>query len=56
VPVGLWYGLADRIVPVAMGRYLVDAIPTAEGHFSPEYGHLSTVVETESAVFAWLSQ
>lgn len=56
VPVGLWYGRADRFVPVAMGRYLMDAVPTAEAHFYPDLGHLSTVVENEAAIFAWLSQ
>jgi pimeloyl-ACP methyl ester carboxylesterase len=55
VPVGLWYGRADRYVPAAMGWYLMEAIPTAEGHFYPEYGHLSTVVENEATVLDWLS-
>lgn len=56
VPVGLWYGRADRFVPVAMGRYLMDAIPTAEAHFYPDFGHLSTIVENESAILDWLSR
>lgn len=56
VPVGLWYGRADRFVPAAMGRYLLDAVPTAEGHFYPDYGHVSTIVENDSAVIGWLSQ
>lgn len=56
VPVGLWYGRADRFVPVAMGQYLMETLPTAEGHFYPEYGHLSTFVENEAMVFDWLSK
>lgn len=54
VPVGLWYGRADRIVPVAMGQYLMEAIPTAEAHFYPDFGHLSTIVENESTIIDWL--
>lgn len=41
IPVQLWYGEADRNVPVAMGRYLADAIPYARATFSGNEGHLS---------------
>lgn len=56
VPVGLWYGRADRLVPVAMGQYLMEAIPTAEAHFYPDFGHLSTIVKNESAIIDWLGR
>ncbi|WP_254536927.1 alpha/beta fold hydrolase [Halomarina litorea] len=56
VPVGLWYGRADRYVPVAMGQYLMEAVPTAEAHFYPDLGHLSTVMENDSAMFGWLRE
>ena len=56
VPVGLWYGRADRIVPVAMGRYLMEALPTAEAHFYPEFGHLSAIVGNESTIIGWLGR
>lgn len=54
VPVGLWYGRQDRLVPVDAGRYLERAIPTAEAHFYPDYGHVSVVEENESAIVGWL--
>ncbi|WP_255151554.1 alpha/beta fold hydrolase [Halorarius halobius] len=56
VPVGLWYGRADRIVPAAMGRYLLDAVPTADGHFYADQGHVGAVVENEAAVLDWLAR
>ncbi|RXK48320.1 alpha/beta fold hydrolase [Halorientalis pallida] len=55
VPTWLWYGKEDTVVPPAMGLFLADAIPTAESHFYPDLGHLSTVAETEREVFETLS-
>lgn len=40
VPVHLWHGVRDRVVPVAMGRYLAAHIPGCQGYFLPEAGHL----------------
>jgi hypothetical protein len=54
VPVGLWYGRADRTVPEAMGRYLLDAVPTADGYFRAGQGHVGVIVEKESTVVDWL--
>jgi pimeloyl-ACP methyl ester carboxylesterase len=56
VPVGLWYGRADRIVPVEMGRYLAEAVPTAESHFYPDLGHVGIVQEHEPAILDWLAR
>lgn len=56
VPVGIWHGRADQINPIEMGLYLWNAIPTAEAHFYPEFGHVSIFVETEDAIFDWLGQ
>jgi pimeloyl-ACP methyl ester carboxylesterase len=53
-PVGLWYGRADRIVPVGMGRYLAEAVPTAESHFYPDQAHVSVVESNEPAMVEWL--
>jgi pimeloyl-ACP methyl ester carboxylesterase len=39
VPVRLWHGEADGIVPVAMGRHLADAIPHCRAEFIPGGGH-----------------
>lgn len=56
VPVGLWYGRADQIIPLAMGQYLFEAIPSAEAHFYPDLGHVSTIVENEATIVNWLQQ
>jgi pimeloyl-ACP methyl ester carboxylesterase len=39
IPVRLWYGEADRVVPVAMGRHLAAAIPDCRAEFIPGAGH-----------------
>ena len=39
VPVRLWHGEADDMVPVAMGRYLARAIPNCRAEFIPGGGH-----------------
>lgn len=56
VPVGLWYGRADRIIPEAMGRYLLDAVPTADGHFCAGQGHIGVIVENEATILKWLTR
>ena len=42
--VHLWYGEADRDIPIAMGRSLAVAIPKSQAHFYPDEGHLSMFV------------
>jgi pimeloyl-ACP methyl ester carboxylesterase len=54
VPTFLWYGKADRIVPVEMGYYLSKRVPTAEAHFYPEYGHVSTVERNREGILSAL--
>lgn len=39
IPVRLWHGEADRLVPVAMGRHLAAAIPRCRAEFLPDAGH-----------------
>jgi pimeloyl-ACP methyl ester carboxylesterase len=39
VPVRLWHGESDGVVPVAMGRYLAQAIPNCRAEFIPGGGH-----------------
>jgi pimeloyl-ACP methyl ester carboxylesterase len=41
IPVFLWHGEDDQNAPVAMGRYLADAIPNSRATFLPAEGHLS---------------
>ncbi|MGD8828332.1 MAG: alpha/beta hydrolase [Gammaproteobacteria bacterium] len=40
VPVFLWHGIEDDLVPVSTGRSLAELIPGCEAHFIPEAGHL----------------
>lgn len=40
VPVHLWHGEADAIVPVSLGRYLAEQIPGCQARFIPGAGHL----------------
>jgi pimeloyl-ACP methyl ester carboxylesterase len=39
VPVRLWHGEADGIVPVDMGRYLARTIPNCHAEFISGGGH-----------------
>jgi pimeloyl-ACP methyl ester carboxylesterase len=39
VPVRLWHGECDGVVPVAMGRYFAEAIPNCQAEFIPGGGH-----------------
>lgn len=47
VPVSLWYGKDDHIVPLSMGIHYTERIPTAESHIYPNQGHLSVVDSNE---------
>ncbi len=40
MPVNLWHGEEDAIVPVHMGRYLSDHLPACKARFIPRAGHL----------------
>jgi pimeloyl-ACP methyl ester carboxylesterase len=41
IPVRLWHGERDNVVPVAMGRCLAKMIPGCDATFYPEDGHFS---------------
>jgi pimeloyl-ACP methyl ester carboxylesterase len=55
VPVHLWHGEADAIVPVGMGRYLAENIPRCRARFIPRAGHL-WIFEGYEEVFRVLRQ
>jgi pimeloyl-ACP methyl ester carboxylesterase len=44
VPVELWHGTVDQMVPVAHGRWLAEHLPTAQVHLEPGQGHLSLAI------------
>ena len=50
VPVVLWHGEKDRIVPPAMGRRLDSAIPGCRATFFPNHGHFSLILEEMPAM------
>jgi pimeloyl-ACP methyl ester carboxylesterase len=54
VPVLLWQGVQDLMVPVAHGRWLAERIPGAEAHVSEEDGHLSIAVGRLPEILDWL--
>jgi pimeloyl-ACP methyl ester carboxylesterase len=54
VPVLLWQGVQDLMVPVAHGRWLAERIPGVEAHVSEEDGHLSIAEGRLPEIFDWL--
>jgi pimeloyl-ACP methyl ester carboxylesterase len=54
VPVQLWQGGLDLMVPQAHGEWLARHVPGAEVHISPEDGHLTVVQHNIGEVHAWL--
>jgi pimeloyl-ACP methyl ester carboxylesterase len=56
VPVLLWQGVQDLMVPVAHGRWLAERIPGVEAHISEEDGHLSIAVGRLGEIYDWLQR
>jgi len=48
VPVSIWQGDQDRMVPLAHGRWLAAHIPAAEVHLRPGEGHISLVDDIDA--------
>lgn len=44
MPVSIWQGLADQIIPAAMTRRLAASLPVCKTRFIPGEGHLSLIV------------
>jgi pimeloyl-ACP methyl ester carboxylesterase len=56
VPVLLWQGEQDLMVPSAHGRWLASRIAGVEAHISSQDGHI-TLSETQlPSIQAWLAQ
>ena len=47
VPVSVWQGARDRMVPFAHGHWLADAIPGARAHLYDDEGHISLVTKID---------
>ena len=54
VPVLLWQGGQDLMVPVAHGRWLAERVPGVEAHISEPDGHLSIAVGRLGEIYDWL--
>jgi pimeloyl-ACP methyl ester carboxylesterase len=55
VPTFVFHGLKDRVVPASIGQFAAAHIPGAEGHFIPEEGHASLIVNHWRAIMTALS-
>lgn len=56
VPVRIWQGLADNIVPAAMARRLIGKLPRSDARWLAGEGHLSLIVRHLDAVLEDLCQ
>jgi pimeloyl-ACP methyl ester carboxylesterase len=54
VPVLLWQGVQDKMVPAEHGRWLAERIPGVEAHISEPDGHLSITVGRLGEIYDWL--
>lgn len=54
VPVQIWQGEHDLMVPFSHGEWLAKAVPQAEVHLSAEDGHLTIWMNRVAQVHAWL--
>lgn len=54
VPVGIWQGGQDLMVPFAHGEWLVTNISGAEAHLEPALGHFTIPTERISEIHNWL--
>lgn len=54
VPVLLWQGRQDAMVPFGHGAWLAQRIPGVEAHLTEEDGHLTLLTQRLPGVHAWL--
>ena len=55
IPVELWHGEVDNVVPPGMGRHVAARIPGCRSHFLPREGHFSLVIDHMVAILATLA-
>jgi pimeloyl-ACP methyl ester carboxylesterase len=55
VPVQLWHGMDDRLVPLAHAKWLAAHLPGAEIHLEPGEGHISLFARRIPEVHEWLA-
>jgi len=48
VPVAVWQGRQDRMVPYAHGEWLAAEIPTAQAHLFEDEGHVSLIAQIDT--------
>ena len=55
IPVKVWHGQEDRLMPFAHGRWLAETIPGAHAELRDDDGHLTVVAERIGDVHEWLA-
>lgn len=55
MPVRLWHGTADRVVPCGMGRHVAEMVPHCRAEFVDGAGHFSLVVTRMERILAGLA-
>lgn len=55
VPVFLWQGEQDLMVPPAHGRWLADAVPNCRARLLPDDGHLTVLLNRPAEILADLA-
>lgn len=55
VPVYIWHGEKDRIVPPAMGRWMAANIPGSHAAFCPHEGHFSLIANQMNRILSRLA-
>lgn len=56
VPVQVWHGKEDWLIPYSHGQWLAAHVPHAEVHFEEREGHVSLFANRIPEVHAWLLQ
>ena len=56
VPVQIWHGGRDRLVPFGHGQWIAAHSPGAEAHLEPEEGHLSIILRRALRAQRWLAE